>query len=169
MDDSIAKRRNKYLSHNRISNVDEVVVVWLVNSSYDFVMKFETIFLVVLLKSYRLRSATLATATVKVCLKDFRKVHSIQKTDTVTVSRIVSVVDIAIIGIDVEVVTIITRPNISIIADILSTATRMKPFIPFLYSTSSIRKHLLSCQYCKKVLKFFATNGRYILAHSGAP
>lgn len=112
-------------------------------------MKLKTIFFKVLFPKQSFRGSSLTTTAVKVCLKKIVEVHSIQRTDTVAVSRIVSVVDVTVVRINVEVLTIITRPQISIVTSIVELIVRwVNPFIPFSYSTKSIRKYFLSFEYC---------------------
>jgi hypothetical protein len=142
MDNSITKRGNKYLSHHWISDIDEFVVTRFIGSCSNFVMKPETVFLVLLLKLKSFRSSSLATTAVKVCLKKVVKVHSIQRTDTVAARRIASVVDVTVVRINVEVLTIITRPQISVVTSIVELIIRwVNPFIPFSYSMRNIRKY----------------------------
>lgn len=69
VNDSISKSWNKNLSHHWIRDVDEFVVVGGVSSRYDFMMKPDTVILIMLFKLESLGSLSLATATVKVCLK----------------------------------------------------------------------------------------------------
>lgn len=69
MNDSISKSWYKNLSHHWISDINEFVVVWLVTSCRDFLAELKTIFLKVLLPKQRFRGSSLATATIKVCLK----------------------------------------------------------------------------------------------------
>lgn len=79
-------------------------------------MKPETVFLVLLLKLKSITSSSLATATVKVCLKYIGKMHSILQKDSMTIALIV-VVDSSIITIDVQIVLI--QPEVSVVTDIV--------------------------------------------------
>jgi hypothetical protein len=126
MNDSITKRGNKNLSHHWISDIDELVIVRLVRLCNDFVMKPKTVFLVLLFKLKSLRSSSLATATVKVCLKYIGKVHSILQKDPMTIVLIV-VVDSSVITIDVQIVLI--QPEVSVVTDIVAVeiAIWMRP------------------------------------------
>lgn len=69
VNNSISKSRNKNLSHHWIGDIDEFVVIGDIGSRYDFALKLNTVFLKVLLPKQSLRSSSLATTTVKVCLK----------------------------------------------------------------------------------------------------
>ena len=79
-------------------------------------MKSETVFLVMLFKLKSFERASLATATVKVCLKYIGKVHSILQKDSMTIVLIV-IVDSSVITIDVQIVLI--QPEVSVVTDIV--------------------------------------------------
>jgi len=116
MDDTITESGNKYLSHHRIRDIDEFVVILCVRTRDNFVVKFEALFFIVLFESKSVRCTPLATTTVKVCLKYIGKMHSILQKDSMTIVLIV-IVDSSVITIDVQIVLI--QPKVSVVTDIV--------------------------------------------------